>query len=323
MRIAILGAGLCGLSVAWYLSKLKKHEITIFSPGGIGKGASGVAAGLLHCYAGAHSKLNWRAYEAIEATKELLAVAEDTLGVPVADHCGIFRPVVREKQLEDFQRCAALHPDVKWVNPDLVGCSKLPGIFIESGIVVDCPLYMNGLWKACANNGAKLEPRAITNLKELDDRDLIICTLGSATHVLPELAHIKMNLVKGQILEFSHDPNDSPMFPYPINSEAYLIPRPKTMTYIAGSTFEKDFSSNEPDIEMATSTIIPKIAAFYPSISTKSLIDCRAGVRVEIPNRRPLLTQVSNRCWVLTGMGSKGLLYHALYGKELVNMAVS
>lgn len=319
MRIAILGAGLCGLATAWHLSQQKdQHQITLFSPGGIGKGASGVAAGLLHCYVGAHSKLNWRAHEGIEATKKLLAVAEKNLAMPVATYSGIFRPAIRQKQLEDFTLCASLYPDVKWreavENQHLDQCLPFPGIFIESGIVVDCPLYLQGLWQACAERGVLLESVAISTLKELDDMDLIIVAMGAATNSLPELSQIKIHQVKGQILEFAQLP---PLLPYPVNSQAYIIPQPRTMSAIVGATFERHFTNAEPDIATATETILPKIEAFFPQVSKNRLLDCRAGIRAEMPNRRPLLEKISDRCWVLTGMGSKGLLYHALCAEEL------
>jgi hypothetical protein len=35
-----------------------------------------------------------------------------------------------------------------------------------------------------------------------------------------------------------------------------------------------------------------------------------------------LMTQINKRHWVLTGMGSKGLLYHALLAEELCHAAL-
>ena len=67
MKVAVIGAGFCGLAVVWnLLNQLFQPnlEVTLFDKTAIGSGASGVAAGLLHPYAGAHAKLNWRGKEA-------------------------------------------------------------------------------------------------------------------------------------------------------------------------------------------------------------------------------------------------------------------
>lgn len=49
-----------------------------------------------------------------------------------------------------------------------------------------------------------------------------------------------------------------------------------------------------------------------------SIANCYAGVRAVTPQHRPLIQRLSSSQWILIGMGSKGLLYHALFAKELV-----
>src|SRR4051794_38558010 len=84
MQIAIIGAGFAGLAAAWTLLHSKIHsqkvQVTLFDEVGIGAGASGVAAGLMHPYTNAHSKLNREGYEGFEASMQLLTAAEQALG---------------------------------------------------------------------------------------------------------------------------------------------------------------------------------------------------------------------------------------------------
>ena len=73
MRIAIIGAGFAGLSVAGFLLELGVSEIVIFE---VGEGASSVAAGLLHPYVGEEGKRSVHASEALEQAKGLIALIE-------------------------------------------------------------------------------------------------------------------------------------------------------------------------------------------------------------------------------------------------------
>lgn len=321
MRIAILGAGFCGMAVAWHLSQHPNREIVIFDPKGISQGTSGIAAGLLHPYVGAHAKLNWRGLEGMQATNRLLDVAEKALGAPVCSRNGMMRLAVTPQQVADFALCAEKYPNVCWRSMEecqvsLPMCKPYPGIFIEAAITVDCPNYLKGLWLDCAKRGVSLVQTAVPSLKALDDYDSIVVAMGAATNTLPELAHLQIKPVKGQVLEFSW-PEDVPPLPYPINSHAYLLMNPNNSTCIAGSTFEKDFHNFDPDIDRAKAEIVPKLRDFFPLIDRLPLVSCRAGVRAVMSKRRPLMIKISDKCWVLTGMGSKGLLYHALFAQEL------
>lgn len=322
MKIAVLGAGFCGMAVTWNLCQLQDVEVIVFDPKGIGKGTSSIAAGLLHPYAGAHAKLNWRAIEGMLATAKLLRVAEQTLGKTVSTPQGMLRLAVTDPQIKDFSACVDLYNDVHWHTerechnavPQII---PHPGIFIDSAITIDCESYLQGLWQASAQRGARFEQTAIRSLKELDHFDCVIITLGANTTDIPELKHLPIKPTKGQVLEFLW-PSHLATLPYPINSQAYLLMNPKQGSCIAGATYEKQFIDEAPDVTIAKQEIWPKVSAFFPKISDLELISCRAGIRAGTPMRKPLIAQIDERSWVLTGMGSKGLLYHALFAEELV-----
>jgi glycine/D-amino acid oxidase-like deaminating enzyme len=324
MKIAILGAGFCGLAAAWHLKKNDHIQITLFDPLGIGKCASGVAAGLLHKYAGSHAKRNWRADEGYQATCELLQVAESALGTQVARKSGMLRVAHSAEQEMDFKKCSQQNPDdVHWFTAhectDAVpSLPPFPGIFINSAMIVDCERYLAGLWLACQRKGVQLEKRGIRSLAELSGYDLVVCAMGAATHSVVELQQISLKPIKGQVLVCRWPENMAPL-PYPINSQAYLLMNPDNKTCIVGATFERDFTSSEPDLPTALNEILPKLHAFFPHLDGTSVISCRAGVRAATPDHKPLLKKVTDNCWVLSGMGSKGLLYHALCAKDLAS----
>jgi glycine/D-amino acid oxidase-like deaminating enzyme len=321
-KIAILGAGFCGLAAAWHLIQNGMRHIVIFDPQGIGQGASGVAAGLLHPFAGVHAKKNPHADEGMAASLQLIAVAEKTLDTPIISGKGLVRPAVTEQQQTDFALAASQYPnEVDWLSAE--ACQKklginhaYPGIFIKPAYIIECEKYLKGLWTACANEGVAFEKRRIRSLEEVNDFDKIIVTMGAAAKQLPELQHIKLTPIKGQLLELHWPEGVSPPL-FPLSSQTYLIMKEGGTKCIAGATFERDFKTEGPDPEIALQEILPKLHPFIPELHSSLLIECRTGLRASTPGHLPLLQRINEKTWLLTGMGSKGLLYHALYADKL------
>jgi glycine/D-amino acid oxidase-like deaminating enzyme len=305
-KIAILGAGLCGLAAAWMLkSRIQDNcEITLFDPLPVGKGTSGIAAGLLHPFVGLNAKLNPEGFEGFAATKELLAVSAKCLGKPVAECSGFLRIACDPEQQLNFRKTAEKYPEhVDWVEDQ-------PGIFIRSALTVYMADYLMGLWMACEKQGTKLIQQKVTSLAELDSFDQIVVTMGADSTTLPELSEVPIRRTKGQLFEISKKVELS----CPLNHQLYYLMSKDRNNIIVGSTYEKQFVDGAPDIEVAKELLLPK---FLPAFKDSEIIACRAGVRGSTPNRLPLIKQINQKCWLLAGMGSRGLLYHALYAKKL------
>jgi glycine/D-amino acid oxidase-like deaminating enzyme len=322
MNIAIIGAGFSGIATAWHLLETQNSlSIVVFDPNGLGGGASGIAAGLLHPYAGAHAKMNWQGTVGMQATKQLLDVASSTLGTPVADYSGILRIAITDQQKQDFKTCSENYSDTLWLTTE--ECQKIapgvihePGLLIKSGITVNSQLYLQGLWKSCESRGAILKKQKIKSLTELDHFDAIVIATGAFTNQFRELSDLPINQVKGQILELSWPTEITPPS-IPVNSQAYIIMNPTKQSCIVGATFEHHFAHTSSIQEIATAELMPKAAKLFPFLKESTILNCRAGVRASTPNHRPIVKRINEKCWIITGMGSKGLLYHALFAEHL------
>ncbi len=306
MKIAIVGAGFAGLAASWHLAG--RHSITLFDAKGIGGGASGIAAGLVHPYVGEQAKRSQDAGEALQDTLELLDIASNTLGKPVYQSGGMRRLALNEQQRRDFFACAQKNNDVVWQDP--CGPYPFPGILIETALQVDCPLYLQGLFLACQAKGLEFINRKIETIAELDSFDKILLTTGAEKLLCPQLP---ISQVKGQVLKLKW-PKSLIKPTLPVNSKAYLIMQ-ENDTCLLGSTFEHTFACPSPDMERAKGDLLPKISPIYPELN--EVIECRAALRASTPTRKPLISQISEKCWVFAGLGSKGLLYHAFYAKKL------
>lgn len=327
MRIAIIGAGFCGIAVVWHLLQLNPHlDIDVFDPAGIGGGASGISAGLLHPFAGAHAKLNWLGREGMESTRQLLAISEKELGQPVADYSGLLRLAISEEQAQSFAKCASLYSDVVW--RDVQQCQEIapgiapfPGILIKSAIIVNTALYLRGLWQACQKYQVSLLQREIKSLEDLKDYDVVVVSAGAASKNLPELAHLPLTPVKGQVLLLEW-PEGLPPLTITLNSQAYVVMNSDGKTCLAGATFERDFVNVEPELNAAVGDLMPKIGAMLPLLGGARVLECRAGIRASTPDHHPIIGSVGDNCWVITGMGSKGLLYHGLFAERISRQIV-
>lgn len=315
-RIAVIGAGFCGLSLCYELSQL--FQVTLFERKEIGGGASGIAAGLLHYYVGAHAKKNWRGEEGLEATLQLLKISSQALNRPVWEMRGILRPAITNIQNADFQISAKKYDDIDWLSEQqsqeyVQGCPALPALLIRKGVSVDCMGYLQGLWKACIERGVMLEIEEITQLEKLEASfDAVVVAAGADSRKFTELKSLGIHPVKGQILELDVQPPS-----IPINSQAYVMRYPQKKSCLVGATYEQEFASEEPNVDIAVKEVMHKAIAVFPEIANASILNCQAGIRASSPNHMPIWKHIKNKIWALSGMGSKGLLYHALGAKEL------
>ena len=284
MTVAVIGAGFAGLAAAYHLSDL--FQVTLFDSKGIGGGASGISSGLLHPYPGEKGRRSWHADEALQATQELLQISENMLGQPVANTQGILKmgPILDPG------------PDVEELGSET--------FLIRSGITVFPELYLEGLWQACQKRGAKLILQTISTLADLSHFDQIVVAAGAGIRNFPECHHLKVNFVKGQILTCALN---APL-ERSISAKHYKAVTSSDLIYHLGGTYERDFTNDQPSLETAVSLLQPD----------SKVLDCRAGIRVTNPAHYfPILQQINPKTWVITALGSRGLLYHTYLAKKL------
>jgi len=321
MNIAIIGAGFSGMAIAWHLLKYDNVNITLFDPAGIGGGASGISAGLLHPYAGLHSKLNWKGREGYTAATALLESSAKVMQQPVYSKTGLIRIAMTEANEKDYALCAHQYSDVDWLDPDafqmlVPQAVPNPAILIKSALVVDNSIYLEGLWKFCSKKGSKIEQRQIFSLEELKHFDVLVVANGAAACRIKELSNLPITPVKGQILELAWPKHLAPLS-IPINSQAYIIMSPDKQTCLVGATYERNFKTAEPDEAYAIHELLPKAIAMIPDLKNAKVLRCRSAFRASTPDHKPYFKQFNSRCWILSGMGSKGLLYHSLFAEQL------
>ncbi len=321
-KVAVVGAGFAGLAVAWNLLQ-RHHSVTIFDSLPIGSGASGIAAGLLHTFMGLDAKLAWQGREAYHAALQLLEVASTKASV--FSRSGMLRVALTERQEQSYRQRALEYPlEVRLLEAnqltDIVpGVVAKPALWIKDALTVDGFAYLNALWMVCEDLGASLEKRTVHSLDELDAYDAVVVTAGfSSSKLIP----VPVRQVKGQLLELEW-PLEIPPLPTPVNSSVYCVMHPSNTKCHVGATYERNFASDLPDLEVAQNELLPKISQILPFLKDAKVLSARAGIRGSTPNHLPIAERIDERTWTLCGLGSKGLLYHAWLAEKLVSEHLS
>lgn len=305
-KVAIIGAGLAGLSTCYHLLSLG-IDVTLFDPNGIGGGASGASTGLLHPFAGRLALRSWNAEAGMRATQQLLQAAEKALGSAVAEHTGVFRPAIMESQFQAFRLRVKEDSEAIWQEHPLFGS----GLWIPGGITVYSRLYLQGLWKACSQ--ATFIQEKILSLKQLDSYHAIVIAAGFETPSFEECKQLPLKATKGQSLLCRWPKR----LDFSVASLGHISPTEDPSLCQIGSTYEREFKNSLPDPIIAL-PLKEKVALFYPPARDFEVIAIKAGVRISpIDGYRPIVAKVSDKAWVFTALGSRGLLYHALLGKAL------
>ncbi len=309
MNIAVIGAGFSGLACAWKLIEMKQCRVTVFDPKGIGGGASGVASGLMHPYVGEQARRSERATEGMLATRDLLDQVEAVVGTPVARYEGIVRIAQHPEQREALERHVVDYGDVEPLGNG--------AFWIRSGITVHCQPYLEGLWKLIESRGGILVRERIETIDALSEFDRVVIAAGFGVTQFSQCQELQLKFTKGQVLS-AEAPEGRVRLERSLIGKGYIAVGEAPGTYHLGSTYEKGFKTDEPCFNTARGLILPKIAGFFPEVEHMNITGCRAGVRVIRPDHYfPIVKPLSERCWVFTALGSRGLLFHALLADEL------
>lgn len=308
MRIAVVGAGFSGLALS-YLLLLKGASVDLYDEKGVGAGASGACSGLLHPYVGEQVRRSQNAEAAMEEARKLLRVASRYCKDQVFDFSGIIRRVT-PKQRETFLKHQEVYKDVEVMSDDLVK--------IRSGIIVCSSSYLKGLFEACKAKSLNLILKKIDSACELEAYDAFILAIGSGVFSFPGLENLVLSAVRGQTLLCK--------WPLPPLKEAllgkgHIVPLPGGDKVHLGATYERGVATTLPCMETALSLLNPQSGVLAPEWKEIEALECRAGIRVVRPSHAtPWVYKMSEKGFAMTAMGSRGLLYHAYYGKKVADM---
>lgn len=297
MKIAVVGEGISGLAVAFYL---KDHaHITMFSKG---KGASYAAAGMMHKFVGDTGHKSIYADEAFLASSDIL----QSLKNDFYKKTPIIRKILNPEMKEGFLNY--LQNDLEFLDEEHV--------LIKDGFLIDVPVYLHRLKQYLQHHHVQFHQKWIDQSCVFEEFDYVIYCAGyGVKQLVPDL---KMKYLKGQSLIYE------PLFQHemPLIAKGYLAPFSDKV--VIGSTYERAFESEDPCYEKAMELLKEPLHLHFQPYHVHTPKDVVSGVRVAHPNfNHPKIIKKTEKLFVVTGLGSRGLLYHGFLGKILKDYLVN
>lgn len=290
--------------------------MTLFDPYGIGGGSSGIAAGLMHPYPGKKGVLSWKGKEGFEATCHLLQLVSPFSPNPLYQK-GLFRIPISLKQEKHFSKLTQTESSFDWKkrssspHPSLI-CSA--PFFLSEGLTIASRSYLQALWVQCSLLGGTFLKIPFPS-RETSTFDAVVFATGAASYSLVPKIRSIATLTKGQILKCDYSPDFPPLS---CIGNGYLAIDPSAPFVYLGSTYEHTWERETPCLETAKLLILRKIAQWFQLPQEIEVKDTFAGLRISGREKKyPIVDQIDRATWVITGFGSRGLLYHAYLGKIL------
>eukprot|EP00210_Caulerpa_lentillifera_P003704 g3537.t1 len=337
-RYAVIGAGFAGLALRCSRSKQKTH-VTLIDFIGVGGGASSVAAGLLHPY----NPRGKARQEAFSEVREMLVVAEDVANRtnlrPLCSPGGLLFEARSDQQLRSFRSVQDSAGIIK-INQSramdylpglgtqrIQATDEFYGLFIPQGLVINPIDYMKSLWIACQASN-----ECVTSLDEFRNNrgpfDAIVITAGAAIGCIQELTNkLPIRLCQGAIISLRPCDKSSTAFNGPsLLGPIYLAGQGQDKV-VVGATKEYGLSDsqamqelirnahkswNEDYINSVRSYLHQEGTAIWEPLSKWTFHELKTGVRALPPKTErgalPLMGHLDPDIWILTGLGSRGVL---------------
>ena len=314
--IAIIGAGIIGLSCAWELAK-RGARVAAFDRGQPGLGASFAAAGMLAAgyeaaiEADAHSKLFalcqgsaklWPAFASALQNESGYSVqyrAGETLAVALPnDHSDDLMQSLARLRLNGVSCDVVSGAELRALEPslseDIPSAIRLP----EDG-QVDNRAVVTCLLAACHKRGVKIANHTDAETIDTSKFDYILWSVGAEER----MEAFGISPVKGAAFSLkpgSYLPSRIIRF-----GNRYIVPKKDRV--IIGATSEPGVRHWRPDDELL-GQLRQQASEICPGVESGAVISSWSGLRPATPDHAPLLGQISNREFIAAGHYRNGIL---------------
>ncbi len=351
--ITIIGGGIFGLTIGWYLARAG-HRVTIFEQGEAGRGATWSAAGMLmpwklsNTFSSDLFALQRESHNLWpEFVRELSAASDIDIHYQTT---GRYFVALDEKAAKRFQRQFKFHRQagfpLEWLSGDEarervpnLGPKVAAAMFSPLGHWVDNRCLTAALQQAFLKTGGTLHEQ--TRVLEVQVDNNQVCgihlpheTVSSETVILaggawsgqidglPRPLREMVQPLKGQTLtlQMSHT---KPLIEHQIIGPVYLVPR-SDGRLVLGTTVEEEAGFDTQPTAGGILDILTKAQDIVPRIKDLPVVEMGAGLRPTGPNRLPVLgpTEIQGLI-VATGGHSYGILLSPIVAQAISHLVLN
>lgn len=351
--ITIIGGGVFGLTIGWYLAR-EGQSVTLFEQDHVGRGATWVAAGMLmpwklsNSFSMALFNLQRESHNLWPGfVRELQSCSDIDVHYQTDGRYFVALDEKAEKRFKkqfDFHRKAGF--PLEWLSGDEARCRE-PGLgpnikaamFSPLGHVVDNRRLVAALKSAFLRAGGTLREQArVSKILVEDSRVRGVCLdneVVPATAIilaagagisqidgLPAGLRALVQPLKGQTLTLQMGP-DRPVLNHPIIGPVYLVPRPDGRLLV-GTTVEEDAGFNTTATVAGVYHMLKKALAIVPGLKKLPICEMGAGLRPTGPNRVPLLGPTGINSLILAAGGhSHGILLSPIVAQSIMQLLLT
>lgn len=311
MKIAVIGNGIVGATLSFYLSKWG-HEMVVYddSIGQATKNAVGIVC-------------PWLSQRRNKYWKELAfkgAQFYDVLNIDIKDTSYQIKNGVLffgYNNISDlYEKGCNLREDnpnmgsIQYLNTSetdkKVGYNLgLESVYVEGGFQVNGEKLISTLQKESLQYNYKIMNQSVLQKDIENDYDCIVLCVGARLKEQLDIEwDVDVAMQKGQLIvtDYTLKENLPIMMP---KGEIDLLLNEKNQLVI-GATHEKDWDTLEADEKM-TEYLIHEAKRWLPKESTFSVLETKIGLRATTPDFLPFYGSLKPNLYVASGLGSSGL----------------
>lgn len=287
MKIAVVGAGIMGMSAAYFIKETFPHfDVSVYaekmSPHTTSDGAAGICVGA-PVEKNSREKVNKWVKATVDYAHNIIRTDENAPKMGLSIVHGYFLSSTGELEISDWKDCVLNHHKLE-ESELLQFPDEIKSGYLVTTVFVECSKYIPWIAKLFKQKGGQLIEEKIECLDELQAYDIIINCSGLGARYLvnddavkPVRGHvirIKAPWVKGFIRHVDNDDRG--------RSKHILVNQD---TVVIGGLKEKDCIEPEPR-EEDREWIISEAKRFLPSLKNAEMVSEWVGFRPSRPTVR-------------------------------------
>jgi len=325
VEVLIIGHGLAGALLSHFFEETHVSHVVVDN--NHHHSASTIAAGLMDYISGKRYTLSWNSPTLIPFAKDIYKRLEQKLNTSFF----IEEPSLRlftSKEDRNFFEKKVLRPEFEGHYGRKLSSEEAPkytyntegGVWIQNSSGLQTELFLEAHRRYLMSTQRYINARFSfrdgsdpIKIDHIEAKRVVFCT-GAATMHLPFFSHLPFRPAQGETFLIS---SDQFQLNHILNCGKWFIPRPN-QTFKFGATYEWENLTPEPSKKGKSELLSALKQLIHAPVE---ILEHQAGVRCMVSDLKPFIGFLNDHphIGVLSGLGSKGVMFAPYYAKQLAD----